>query len=70
MGIRARQSWARPATPAGAAKRTFCDIYDAQAIATFVPLVTDRNVHPAVPVCNAGVLWQDKVGRRRGLGRR
>ncbi|HIQ21032.1 MAG TPA: hypothetical protein EYH34_07340 [Planctomycetes bacterium] len=55
MGILARQSWARPATAARAANLTFRDVYDAQAIAPFVPLMTDRNIHPALSVYNAGV---------------
>ena len=54
MDILARQSWAQPATSAGGGKLTFCDVYDTQAIARLVPLMTDRNVHPALPVCNAG----------------
>ena len=54
MGILARRSWARPATPASAARLTFCGIYDAYAGARFVPLMTDRNVHAALPVCDAG----------------
>jgi len=55
MGILARQSRARPALPASAPQLTFSDIQDVQVIARFVPLLTDRNVHPALPVYNAGV---------------
>jgi len=55
MDIPVRQSRARPVMPARAVKLTFRDIYDAQAIARFVPPVTDRNVHPALALCNAGV---------------
>ncbi|HIQ23375.1 MAG TPA: sugar phosphate isomerase/epimerase [Planctomycetes bacterium] len=61
----ARQSPARPGSPARAATLTFCDVCDAQAIARFAPPVTDGNVHPALPVCNAGVRW---TRRRFALG--
>jgi len=54
MVILAHESWAPPARAAGTAKRTFCDICDARVIAPFVPLVTDRNVHPTLPVCDVG----------------
>jgi len=65
MGILARQSWARPVTSARATKRTFCDVYDAQIIVPFIPLPTDRNVHPALPVCNAAVHCPDASARKQ-----
>ena len=33
----------------------FCDICDAQDVARFFPLLTDRNLHAALPVSKAGV---------------
>jgi len=45
MVMLAPQSWARWATAADAAMVTVCDIYDARAVARFVPRVTDRSVH-------------------------
>ena len=47
---------------------TFCDIYDSRAVARLDSLTTARDVHPAPPVCNAGVY--KPPGRRRPLTRR
>ena len=54
MGILARQSWARPVSPASAAKPASCGTCDVQAIARFAALMADWNVHPALAVYNAG----------------
>jgi len=55
MGILARQSWAQRATSGSAAKLTFRDVQDAQAIPRFVRLMTDGNVQPALSVCDGGM---------------